>query len=79
MVPLDLSTYLAPITCGCFVLFFVRGARAEGHSPWLWGGSSLAAWLGFTGAVHSGLAGGVASQVCLFVALGLAGSRRVES
>ena len=51
------------------VSFFVRAARFDDHSPFLWGTLSVASWVLFTHFVWGGVVGGFVSQALLYVGL----------
>lgn len=63
---IDYVTILGVVACA---MFFAKGAELEHRSPLVWGGLSLAMWIGFTTVFVGGIVGGLLSQALLFLGL----------
>jgi hypothetical protein len=72
VLSIDYATVVACLLC---VTFFVRGARLDERSPFLWGALSLGAWV-CAWLLSGGLPAGLGSQIALFVGLTLWNTRR---
>ena len=53
------------------ITFFVRAARFDNRSEFVWGLLSLGSWMLFTSFVSPGIVGGLASQILLFAGIAI--------